>query len=152
MASVLLLAACAGGDGGDGEVATDRAAQLLANLPDCDRVPLDESPEIAAEVTGLYLPEDARVTSVTEQGPLTTVSGTIRMSPLDIRDQYESRDDLDLLRVEDEVFETEVLVRAGGHRMYLMASALCADGSALTAIVGPDSDEAGLPEFQSDQP
>jgi hypothetical protein len=146
MASVSLLAACGG------EVATDRPAQMLANLPDCDRVPLDESPEIAAEVAGLYLPEDARVTSVTEQGPLTTVSGTIRMSPLDIRDQYESRDDLDLLRVEDEVFETEVLVRAGGHRMYLMASALCADGSALTAIVGPDSDEAGLPEFQSDVP
>lgn len=149
MATVLLLAACGSGDG---EVATDRPAQLLANLPDCDRVPLDESPEIAADVAGLYLPEDARVTSVTEQGPLTTVSGTIRMSPLDIRDQYESRDDLDLLRIEDEVFETEVLVRAGGHRMYLMASALCADGSALTAIVGPDSDEAGLPEFQSDLP
>jgi hypothetical protein len=147
-ASLLLLTACGGGDGD----APDRAAQLLANLPSCDRVPLDESAEIAADVDGLYLPETARVTSVTEQGPLTTVSGTIRMSPLEIRHQYESRHDVDLLRVEDEVFEAEILMRADGHRMYLMASALCADGSALTAIVGPDSDEAGLPEFQSDLP
>jgi hypothetical protein len=34
--------------------------------------------------------------------------------------------------------------------MYLLAMALCADGTAISAMIGPDSEDAGLPEFQSD--
>lgn len=122
---------------------------MLANLPSCDRVPLAEDAEVNADVPGLVLPDGARVTSVLEQGALTTVEATIRMTPLDVRDHYEGRDDIDLLRVEDEIFETEALLRAQQRRMYLRATALCADGTALTAVVGPDSEDAGLPEFQS---
>ena len=122
---------------------------MLANLPSCDRVPLDEDAEVTAEVTGLVLPDGARVTSVVEQGALTTVEATIRLTPLDVRAHYESRGDIDLLRAEDEIFESEVLLRAQERRMYLRATALCADGTALTAVVGPDSEDAGLPEFRS---
>jgi hypothetical protein len=71
------------------------------------------------------------------------------MTPLDVRAHYEGRADIELLRVEDEVFEAEVLTRAQQRRMYLRAGALCADGTTLTAVVGPDSEDAGLPEFQS---
>lgn len=122
---------------------------MLANLPSCDRVPLDADAEVDTPVTGLLLPEDARVTSVVEQGALTTVEATVRMTPLDVRAHYEQRGDIDLLRAEDEIFETEVLMRAQQRRTYLRATALCADGTTLTAVVGPDSDDAGLPEFQS---
>jgi hypothetical protein len=122
---------------------------MLANLPSCDRVPLDAEPQVDAEVTGLVLPDGARVTSVVEQGALTTVEATVRMTPLDVRAHYEGRADIELLRVEDEVFEAEVLTRAQQRRMYLRAGALCADGTTLTAVVGPDSEDAGLPEFQS---
>jgi hypothetical protein len=72
------------------------------------------------------------------------------MTPLEVRADYEGRLDVDLLRVEDEVFETEVLLRAEGRRMYLMAAALCATASDLNVIIGPDTDDAGLPQFQSD--
>ncbi|PZG02673.1 hypothetical protein [Micromonospora deserti] len=141
-----LLVACGGTDspagGGPGR-------DMLANLPSCDRVPLDTDPEVRADVPGLALPDGARVTSVVEQGALTTVVATVRMSPLDVRAHYEQRTDIDLLRVEDEIFETEVLARAQDRRMYLRAGALCADGTSLTAMVGPDSDDAGLPEFRS---
>lgn len=145
--AVSLLAGCGGSEGA--EEPTDPSRAMLANLPSCDRVSLGEDPEVDADVPGLVLPDGARVTSVLEQGVLTTVEGTIRMTPLDVRDHYESRGDIDLLRIEDEVFETEVLLRAQQRRMYLRATALCADGTALTAVVGPDSDDAGLPEFQS---
>ncbi|MGC5028458.1 hypothetical protein [Micromonospora sp. DT229] len=139
-----LLAAC-----GDGSAAsTGGGRDLLANLPSCDRVPMDD-PEVEAEVPGLALPEGSRVTAVVQQGVLTTVEATLRMSPLDVRAHYEQRTDIDVLRVEDEIFETEVLARTQARRMYLRASALCADGSSLTVVVGPDSEDAGLPEFRS---
>lgn len=144
--TVPLLVACGGTDAPQ---TSGRGPGMLANLPSCDRVPLDAEPEVAAKVTGLVLPDGARVTSVVEQGALTTVEATVRMTPLDVRAHYEGRADIELLRVEDEVFEAEVLTRAQQRRMYLRAGALCADGTTLTAVVGPDSEDAGLPEFQS---
>ncbi|PZG16906.1 hypothetical protein C1J01_19610 [Nonomuraea aridisoli] len=142
----LLLAACGGTEAGQ---PTGREAGMLANLPSCDRVPLDADAEVSADVAGLMLPDGARVTSVVPQGALTTVEATVRMTPLDVRAYYEQLSDIDLLRVEDEVFETEVLMRAQQRRTYLRATAVCADATTLTAVVGPDSDDAGLPEFQS---
>ncbi|TDC49727.1 hypothetical protein E1212_17340 [Jiangella ureilytica] len=145
----LTLAGC-GSSGDDPAGPGDPGDAMLANLPSCDRVPLDEAPETDDTVDGLVLPDGARVTSVVEQGALVTVEGSIRMTPLDLRADYESRSDIELLRIEDEVFETEVLLQSQGRRMYLRATALCADGTALMAVVGPDSEDAGLPEFQSD--
>lgn len=147
-ATIPLLVACGGTDAPQ---TTGRGPGMLANLPSCDRVPLDTEPEVDARVTGLVLPDGARVTSVVEQGALTTVEATVRMTPLDVRAHYEGRTDVELLRVEDEVFEAEVLTRAQQRRMYLRAGALCADGTTLTAVVGPDSEDAGLPEFQRGQ-
>lgn len=144
--AVPLLVACGATDTRNAAAPGQR---MLGNLPSCDRVPLDEDAEISADVTGLVLPDGARVTSVVEQGAMTTVEATIRMTPLDVRAHYESRTDIDLLRVEDEIFEAEVLMRAQERRTYLRAGALCADGTTLTAVVGPDSEDAGLPEFQS---
>ncbi|RKN50198.1 hypothetical protein D7193_30580 [Micromonospora costi] len=145
----LVLAACGGTDGGT-DAGQGRASGMLANLPSCDRVPLDADAEVDGTVTGLLLPDDARVTSVVEQGALTTVEATVRMTPLDVRAHYEQRTDIELLRAEDEVFEAEVLMRAQQHRTYLRATALCADGTTLTAVVGPDSEDAGLPEFRGE--
>ncbi|NDL57563.1 hypothetical protein [Phytoactinopolyspora mesophila] len=141
------LAAC-GGD--DDATPSDPTQAMFDNLPDCDRVPMDEAPEVEPDVSGLVLPEGARITSVLEQGPLTSVEGTIRMTPLDVRADYEQRDDVELLRIEDEVFEAEVLIRAAGQRMYLLAAALCADGTSLSVVIGPDTEDADLPEFRSD--
>jgi hypothetical protein len=143
------LAAC--GDGTDPDAVRDPAAEMLANLPDCDQVDIGEQPEVPADVDGLVLPAGSRVTSVLEQGPLTTVEGRVQMTPLELRAEYESREDIDLLRAEDETFEAEVLLRSEGRRMYLRAVALCADGTGLTAVIGPDRDDAGLPEFQGNQ-
>ncbi|MFF5180674.1 hypothetical protein ACFY2Q_21820 [Micromonospora sp. NPDC000316] len=147
VAMLPLLVACGGTDAGP--QATGRGPGMLAKLPSCDRVPLDADAEVDRQVPGLLLPDGARVTSVVEQGALTTVAATIRMTPLDVRAHYEGRGDIDLLRAEDEVFEAEVLMRAQQRRTYLRATALCANGTTLTAVVGPDSEEAGLPEFQS---
>ncbi|MEE6258744.1 hypothetical protein [Plantactinospora sonchi] len=147
--ALLGLAGCGGGSGDGATPPGDRGQAMLANLPSCDRVPMGEGTGAGAEVTGLVLPDGARVTSAVPQGALTTVEATVRMTPLDVRAHYQGRTDVEVLNVEDEIFESEVLLRAGQHRMYLRATALCADGTALTAVVGPDSDDAGLPEFRS---
>ncbi|MEO3745488.1 hypothetical protein [Plantactinospora sp. B5E13] len=146
--ALLGLAGCGGGSA-QTPTAGDRGQAMLANLPSCDRVPMDAGREVSGEVTGLVLPAGARVTSTVPQGALTTVEATVRMTPLDVRAHYQGRTDVEVLNVEDEIFESEVLLRAGQRRMYLRATALCADGTALTAVVGPDSDDAGLPEFRS---
>ncbi|NEE00216.1 hypothetical protein [Phytoactinopolyspora halotolerans] len=150
----VVLASC-GGTSPDQDAAAasdpaDRAGAMLDNLPSCDRVPMDEEPEVSTDAAGEFLPDGARVTSAREQGNLTSIEATVRMTPLDLRADYEGRTDIEILRIEDEVFETEVLARTAGRRMYLRATALCADGTALSAVLGPDSDDAGLPEFQSD--
>ncbi|MFC6020774.1 hypothetical protein ACFP2T_31975 [Plantactinospora solaniradicis] len=142
------LAGCGGG-GGHPQTAPDRAQGMLANLPSCDRVPLDEGVEVTSDVPGVVLPDGARVTSTVTQGALTTVEATIRLTPLDVRAHYEGREDVELLSAEDEIFESEILLRAQERRMYLRATALCADGTALTAVIGPDSEDAGLPGFRS---
>jgi hypothetical protein len=149
-ASVLAVAVVAvvGCGGPDDSSAADRGQALLSNLPSCDRVPLGDGAGVTADVTGLVLPDGATVTSVVEQGGLTTVEATVRMTPLDVRAHFQNDAAVDVLRAEDEIFESEVLVRTEGQRMYLRATALCADGTALTAVVGPDSDDAGLPELQ----
>lgn len=148
-AALVLLTGCGPADEGADD-AQGPGQAMLANLPSCDRVPVGEGPEVEEDVPGLVLPQGAKVTEVSEQGPLTSVGGSIEMTPLELRADYEGRDDVDLLRVEDEVFETEVLLRADGRRMYLMASALCATASDLSIIIGPDTDDAGLPQFRSD--
>jgi hypothetical protein len=147
-AFVLLGIAGCGGDG-DAPAGGDRGRAMLANLPSCDRVPLDEGTEVDADITGLVLPDGARVTATVAQGALTTVEATVRLTPLDVKAHYQSRTDVEVLSAEDEVFESEVLLRSQQRRMYLRATALCANGTALTAVVGPDSDDAGLPEFRS---
>ncbi|MEV6814972.1 hypothetical protein, partial [Micromonospora sp. NPDC051296] len=53
-----LLAACGGGT----PAATGGPRDMLANLPSCDRVPLDQDPEVTADVPGLMLPDGARCT------------------------------------------------------------------------------------------
>lgn len=151
-AALFALVGCGGTDtSGEAAGDADRGRELLSNLPSCDRVPLGEGSDAPADVTGLVLPEGAIVTSVVEQKGLTTVDATVRMTPLDVRAFYQHDAAVDVLRAEDEVFESEVLVRAEQRRMYLRATALCADGTALTAVVGPDSDGAGLPEFKGGQ-
>jgi hypothetical protein len=146
------LVACGGPAAAGGDAAADPDAAMLAALPDCDRVPLDADPEVTLDDPGLArpLPPGSRVTSVLAQGPLTMVEGTVEATPLEIRADFETRDDLEVLRIEDEVFETEVLTRADGHRAYVIAIALCDQASAVSVMIGPDSEETDLPEFRSE--
>lgn len=96
-------------------------------------------------MAGLVLPDEAVVTDVMPEGPLTQVSGYVAMTPLDVRAWYEADPGIDLVTVEDEVFESELLVASGDRRMYLKALALCDRGSALEATVAPAGEDEALP-------
>lgn len=133
--ALVLLAAGCGAAGAD----APRAPALA--LPPCEAAP----PTVAADVPGLVLPAGARVTSVTPQPPLTSVTAWVGRTPLEVRAQLEGRHDLQLLHVEDEVFEAEALLSDGAHRTYLRARAACATGSSVLAAVAPEAEASALP-------
>ncbi len=114
----------------------------LTALPAC------EAPPAAAadgEVAGLVLPEGGIVTGVEPGTPLTSVTAYVGATPIALRQQLEARGDLEMLISEDEVYEAELLVSDGSYRTYLKATAVCAEGSTLLAVVAPELDAAGLP-------
>ncbi len=138
---VALLAGCEGAS----QPAFDPnqpATGPLTALSECGELP---EPIEADPVVGAALPEGAVVTSVTVQGPLTTIIAEVPTTPVNIRIEYEERGDLELLTAEDEVFEAELLVSDGSHRTYVKASAICQTGTTLLAIVAAEDDAAPLP-------
>lgn len=151
MASVVLLSACA--DAGDGAVVaatepqvivTDIASELLApleGLGPCGDPPT--APASVPEVPGLHLPDGAVVTGVTPQGPVTQVDGWVPLTPIGVRADYVHRDDLEVLTVEDEVWESETLVTDGTHRLFVKAQGVCRTASVFVAIVSPEAPGEG---------
>jgi hypothetical protein len=135
----LTLAGC--GAGADEPFDID-STEPLAALPPCEAPP---SPSDDPPVDGLVVPDGSVVTSVTPQGPVTSVLGYIPMTPIQIRFHYTDREGLELMVLEDEVYEAEVLLGSGAHRMYLKANASCDEGSSFQAIVAPEVDAEGLP-------
>lgn len=123
----------------------------LTVLPPCDERP---APSGDPAVPGLVVPDETIITDVTPQPPVTSVRGYLEMTPVQVRAHYAERDDVDVLHIEDEVFEAEILLASGAHRLYVKAMASCAEGSHLLAIVAPDVDADGLPvpEGQPDMP
>lgn len=109
--------------------------------------PCADPPSPAAEDVppGFVLPSEAVVVRTTDVGQLQQVEGFVGLTPLEVRDRYEQRDDVELLTIEDEGFETELLLRDDGYRMYLRAQVLCATGSTFTATVGAEADAPDIP-------
>jgi hypothetical protein len=127
-----------------GAVDPGRAATgPLTALGECG--PLPTAAEGVEVPDGVQLPEGAVVTDVLEQGPLTSVTAEVRRTPVEVRVEFEARDDLELIVVEDEVWESELLVSDGAHRTYVKTAALCATGSAVSAVVGAESAAGALP-------
>lgn len=114
----------------------------LAGLAPCE--PQPPPPSLPA-VPGLRLPRGARVYSISRAGPLTQAEGVVDLTPVQVRTHYQERDDLKVLSVEDETFESEVLVTDGRHRMFVKTQVLCASGSNFMATVGSEADAAAIP-------
>lgn len=140
-----LLALCVAGCGGErppptsplqgGPLAGGPGGVLPTATALPDRPCPPPPPEIVEEVEGLVLPEGGYLTEVVRQGPLVQVRGWVERTPLQLRAEYEQRDDVEVLTLEDEVVEVETLVTDGEHRTFLRGTALCATASALDGLV-----------------
>ena len=108
----------------------------LRGLGPCEDAPSQGRDD---EVQGLVLPSDAVVTKVSPAGPLTNVQGYLPMTPVEVRAFYQRHDDLTVLSVEDEVFESEVLFALDDRRVFLKSQAVCERGSVFVAVVAPDA-------------
>ena len=142
----LLTASCGGGErpeptsplaGGPLSGGSRGAVPTATALPDrpCPPPPA----ELDEDVEGLVLPEGAYLTEVVRQGPLVQVRGWVERTPLELRAEYEARDDVEVLTVEDEVVEVETLVTDGRHRTFLRGTALCATASSLDGLVAVET-------------
>lgn len=134
-----VLTACSGGQP-PADVA-DVTGPLEA-LPSCGPPPAAVADKLP---TGLALPEDALLTGVTPRGPLTQVTAYLAMTPVQLRQYFEGRTDLQPIQIEDEIFEAEILVSDGTYRTFVKARALCSQGSDVVAIVAPETAAGELP-------
>jgi hypothetical protein len=129
---------------------------LFDQLAPCEKQP--PAAKKAKAVPGMYLPPKAKPAAKSHNGPLTTVTGFVGLNPLEVRKHYELRKDVELLSIEDEGFETEVLVSDGKYRMFFKASVLCRTGSNFAAVIareeaaGAVPTPAGTPQPQPTQP
>jgi hypothetical protein len=150
-ARILVVAAVLGGlSGCTGVAATEAGGDPFAGFPPCE--PPDAQGAVAApavDVPGLVLPEDAVVISTTRTGPITDVTAYVPRTPIEVRAFYEDvHDDVEVLQLEDEVFETEVLLAHGALRSYLIARTACREGSSITGFIAPEHAVADLPTGQ----
>lgn len=117
----------------------DEGGPLVA-LPECDAPPKG----MAADVSGLLLPDGAVVTAVEDVGQLVSVRAYIEQTPIQVREFYGAEPGLELFEIEDEIYEAEVLFGGDEYRSYVKAQAQCQQGSILLVYVGP-GDGGGLP-------
>ncbi len=151
VATLLMLGACttgapaavegpptvrpAGSPAPNATVSVDPAhLEPLAVLPECEPAP---APTTAAAPDVVALPADSVVTSWEETGPLTQVSAYVALAPPQILAFYQQQG-LEILHIENEVFDAEVLVSDGRRRVIVNAQAVCRDGSTLIATVMPE--------------
>jgi hypothetical protein len=145
LAAVLAtVAACATAPAGE----TGAEGGPLTSLPACTQ------PEGAIEerVEGLDLPREAIVQTVQRGDPLVTVTGYVALTQVQVRRYYADASRLQILTLEDEVFEAEVLFASGPRRVYVRALAVCDRGSQLLAVVAPNPEARGLPMPQGTPP
>lgn len=114
----------------------------IQGLPACASEPAAST---EPPVDGVQLPEGAIITKVTPQGPLTTITGYLAMTPVQVRRHYQQREDLEILFIEDEIYEAEILLSDGTYRSFIKALAQCAEGSRFVTVVAPEVDAQGLP-------
>lgn len=141
LASVLTALVLAAGCSTDAPPPAD-GDDPYAGFPPCEDAPA--AGDHNQSVRGLVLPSGATVQSTSATGPLTTVTAYVEATPLDIRSELSSRDGVEVLHAEDEVFEAELLLAADGRRSLVKAVAVCDAASRIVAVVGPQGGE-GLP-------
>lgn len=142
-AVVVCLGALTACSGAGSSFASDATGPLTA-LPECAPAP----PEVEVDpglLEGAELPEGAVLTSALAQDPIVNLTAYVDGTPVEVRNEFELRRGIDIIVIEDEVFEAELLVSNGTHRTYLRVGATCSTGSTLIAVVAPELEADALP-------
>jgi hypothetical protein len=113
----------------------------LENLPPCE----EEFGRGKKPVQGLIVPEGAVIKRVVSRGPTRNIRGFIPLTPVQIRKHYEGRSDLQILAIEDEIYEAEALITARGFRTFIKAEAVCDQGSRFIAVVASELEAGQVP-------
>lgn len=121
---------------------TADALALYADFPACPPLPTAIP---FAPVEGMVVPDGTVVIDVVVTGPITAATGFVDLTPLQVRDLFADREDVEVVHLEDEGFEAEVLVDRAGIRTFVKASIRCRTGSVVAAVVADGADAGALP-------
>lgn len=138
-----------GASGSAGAASTTAVADASALYEQFSPCPAPPTPIAYEPVEGLVIPPGTVVTDVQEVGPITSVTGFVELTPIDIRDLYADDPAVELLYVEDEGYEAEILVEREGTRTFIKATIRCRTGSAVAGIVSTDPASLPLPGQQA---
>ena len=114
----------------------------MAALEECGEV---TAPDDAPTAAGLLLPDDSVIQQVADASGLTQVLGYVPMTPVQLLDHYLGRDDVDIITLEHEQFESETLYETADHRVFVKAQVACATGSQFVAVIADAEDAAEVP-------
>lgn len=141
-----MTALCVGCTGAGGTGPTDATTppgsvdpailEPLAAFGPCTNEPVASTDDPVIE--DLPLPGETIITAATTTDAGTRLEGYLPWTPVQLRVWLQQQDDLEILEIEDEVFEAEALVSSGTHRMFVKAEAVCELGSVLIANVAAE--------------
>ena len=114
------------------------SSELLAPMAALERCGDVEQPADVAEAQGLLLPDGSVRQQVDEAGDLIQVVGYVPVTPVQLLDHYLHRDDITIITLEHEQFESETLYETREHRVFVKAQVACATGSAFVAVIADD--------------
>lgn len=119
----------------DPDLIAPERLEPLAGLGECPQPP---PPAEGADPGNVPLPPAAVVTGASVQGSLRNVQGYSPRTPVEIMVEYLREEDVTAVNVEDEVFESEVLLARGDLRVFIKSQATCERGSAFVLFASDD--------------
>lgn len=85
------------------------------------------------------------ISSIRKAGPTVQVLGFLPQRPVAFRREFERRRDVEILFIEDEIFEAEVLLTDGEFRNYMKARIVCDKGSQFVAVIAKEIAGGAVP-------
>ncbi len=145
--TALVAVGCRGSGTGEPFLSAADGGPVSA-LPPCEAPPLPEGSVEPDLLRGVELPPGSVITKAKRKKPVTNFGGYLAMTPVQARQYYQGRGDLEILLIEDEITESEMLVSNGGHRTFAKFRSVCDRGSSLVGVVAPEiqNDEEARPE------
>ena len=121
------------------------SSELLGPMGALEECPEVEQTEDLDMPAGLLLPDRSVLQSAQDAGDLIQVLGYVPLTPVQLLDHYLGRDEISIITLEHEQFESQTLYETADHRVFVKAQVACATVSNFVAVIADAEDAAEVP-------